>query len=150
MPLASRHDVVVWLGDLNYRVDATPCSRAQLCTAAATGQLGALVEGDQLGRERAAGRAFGCYAEAPLEFAPTYKLRVGTGTAGAGGPRRYSQRRAPAWTDRVLFTSRAPVAVLRYMALEDAPALSLSDHRPVLAELHVQLSAPAAAPGVRG
>lgn len=40
------------------------------------------------------------YSEGRLSFAPTFKLEPGTG--------RYSSRRAPSWTDRVLWKTRTP------------------------------------------
>ncbi|KAL2603060.1 hypothetical protein R1flu_017185 [Riccia fluitans] len=57
-------DMVVWLGDLNYRVEMNRNS--------------VLWSKDQLSRALKKGQAFNGFIEGPLSFKPTYKFDVGT------------------------------------------------------------------------
>jgi hypothetical protein len=91
----AQHDVVIWLGDFNYRIDLA--KEAVECHVAAS-ELAPLLAADQLCRERAAGRVFVDYHEGTLDFAPTYKYDVGTTVYDTS-----EKARAPAWTDRILY-----------------------------------------------
>jgi len=69
-------DLLVWLGDLNYRlVDLTQEEAKGLI---ASRQWGSLRACDQLAGEMAQGRAFAFMREGPLVFPPTYKFDRGT------------------------------------------------------------------------
>jgi len=121
------HEHVIWLGDLNYRIDESLSTEQVLKMAADPASWAALANLDQLNIERAAGRAFAGYSEGVLQFAPTYKYQPGT--------HHYDQRpdkkvRAPAWCDRILWKSRAPVTQVAYGRSEE-PACS--DHKAVYA-----------------
>ncbi|KAG2429809.1 hypothetical protein HXX76_010593 [Chlamydomonas incerta] len=97
------HDLVIWVGDLNYRLAVAPppqpggggAAAAPVQRAAAagglltdadaraairSGKLDVLLSVDQLHRERAAGRVFKGWHEGKITFAPTYKYKVGTHT----------------------------------------------------------------------
>ncbi|BDA49078.1 probable type I inositol polyphosphate 5-phosphatase 12 [Coccomyxa sp. Obi] len=89
-------DMLVWLGDLNYRIDSTYEHAKEL---AHRNQLAELLAKDQLRNEMAAGRTFATLQEAPITFRPTYKFNKVE-------PFDYDsseKRRVPAWTDRILF-----------------------------------------------
>ncbi|CAL8463974.1 g3509 [Coccomyxa elongata] len=89
-------DMLVWLGDLNYRIDSTYEHAKEL---AHRNQLSELLAKDQLRNEMAAGRTFATLQEAPITFRPTYKFNKVE-------PFDYDsseKRRVPAWTDRILF-----------------------------------------------
>ena len=102
------HDLVFWLGDLNYRLDESQkrfnfeffhqAIQAQRCDA--------LLPADQLSQQRAAGNVFVGFEEAPLTFPPTYKFIPGTDIYDR---RPDKKKRAPAWCDRVLWRE-APLA----------------------------------------
>ena len=72
------HDLLVWLGDLNYRLEHV--SNEEVRGTIARGQWAGLVTHDQLRKQQAAEAAFVGFEEAPLTFAPTYKYDAGTNT----------------------------------------------------------------------
>lgn len=123
------HDLVFWVGDLNYRIieevpmDVSLCcgvvdgaGAALICVSVCarmrkppqdvydminTGMIEKLTASDQLNIERAAGRVFQEFNEGKLTFAPTYKYIPGQDI--------YDQRpekkmRCPAWCDRYVRT----------------------------------------------
>jgi inositol polyphosphate 5-phosphatase INPP5B/F len=128
------HDAVFWLGDLNYRIDAPPDRVISWIEAA---DWDALCAADQLSRQMRLVPAFRGFYEAPICFAPTYKVDRYVD--------KYSRdevtqalKRTPSYTDRILWrrglpdaapASRPDLTVLRYTS---APVYS-SDHRPVSA-----------------
>lgn len=127
------HDFVVWLGDFNYRImDSISTERCFELAYGGPKSLDQMLEADQLNIERAAGRTFPGYFEAPITFPPTYKFQVGT--------QRYEQRpekklRAPAWCDRVLYKVAPGVTEKHWRQLFYGSVASLvtSDHKPVVA-----------------
>ncbi|EFJ13099.1 hypothetical protein SELMODRAFT_122992 [Selaginella moellendorffii] len=123
-------DLVILMGDLNYRVVGHKTS------------VGILIKNnlekllwprDQLSREVARGNIFNGFVEGPLTFRPTYKYDVGTDNYDTS-----SKERVPSWTDRILFKVRhkswLSVAVQDYDSIN---SLKSSDHRPVKALLRV-------------
>lgn len=126
------HDVVVWLGDLNYRIDESMPTEVVL-QHAERGQLEPLRALDQLNLEREAGRTLEFFEEGPLQFPPTYKYQPGTDI--------YEQRpdkklRAPAWCDRILWSSPDAVTQLSYGRSETP---NCSDHKPVYSMLQLTI-----------
>lgn len=126
------HDAVFWLGDMNYRIDAQP---EQVIQWIADADWEALCGADQLLRQMAVFPAFRGFYEAPICFAPTYKLDRYVDnysrdeTTGA-------LKRTPAYTDRILWRcgfpeaapgSRPDIEMLRYTSAK----VYMSDHRPV-------------------
>lgn len=76
MPLRLRHhDVTIWLGDLNYRLNPAPAvlKETQIRSMIRERNLEPLLSCCQLREAIAKGRAFEGYCEAPISFAPTYK-----------------------------------------------------------------------------
>ncbi|KAJ8605077.1 hypothetical protein CTAYLR_000342 [Chrysophaeum taylorii] len=146
------HDVVVFFGDLNYRIlKATPDKEVHYLLKSDLSKLLAL---DQLNVERAAGRVFSRgFVEPPVTFAPTYKYAAGTvlydHEATPEGERNASGKkvRCPAWCDRVLYrvqprgprarNSAERVACVVYDRADDR--LRVSDHRPVFALLDISV-----------
>ncbi|KAI9203810.1 Endonuclease/exonuclease/phosphatase [Polychytrium aggregatum] len=72
-PPLQKFSLVVWFGDLNYRVEGT---RAVANKLLADGALEVLLNNDQLQTEMKKGNCFHGFIEAPIHFLPTYKLDV--------------------------------------------------------------------------
>ncbi|CAI5531594.1 unnamed protein product [Closterium sp. Naga37s-1] len=92
-------------------------------------EFNALLEYDELQREIRESRGFYKFQEAPITFAPTFKvIRNEVG--------KYNSKRLPAWCDRVLWRSLpgCQLACTRYDAAHDVGS---SDHKPVLAEFEL-------------
>ncbi|XP_060186708.1 type II inositol polyphosphate 5-phosphatase 15 isoform X2 [Lycium barbarum] len=146
MPELSEADMVVFLGDLNYRLDGISYDEArdfisQRC-------FDWLRERDQLHTEMAAGNVFQGMREAVIGFPPTYKFeRHQIGLAGYDSGEK---KRTPAWCDRILYRdSRSTSAstcsldcpvvssVLQYEACMD---VTDSDHKPVRCIFNVEIA----------
>ena len=127
------HDFVVWFGDFNYRIiETVSTERCFELACGDDGDLEQLRSRDQLNTERAAGRSFHGFVEAPLSFRPTYKFQPGTSSYES---RPEKKLRAPAWCDRILWraspgTDPAHVRQLFYGSVD---GLQSSDHKPVVA-----------------
>lgn len=67
-----------------------------------------LISNDQLKREQEAKRIFHNFHEAPINFAPTFKLNL----ESVGAHDRYNLKRIPSYCDRVLWTSQPGVEVV--------------------------------------
>lgn len=148
-PLLAAADLVVFCGDLNYRLDLP---REEAERGVATGGLEALLENDQLTRERGRRAAFDGFAEGKIDFDPTFKYDKRAETYDSS-----KKARVPSWTDRVLFTPRAPrrkrgtprprLVLASYDAVKGP---TNSDHRPVVATfaLYAGDDADAPPPGI--
>lgn len=140
------HDVVLWMGDLNYRI-VEGVELDAVYEHIENGAEGheALLALDQLNVERAAGRVFAGFQEGRLGFPPTYKYIPGV------LPQEYDRRpdkkmRCPAWCDRVLWKTPQntrrdasfveSVSLVQYRRVE---GLCISDHLPVNAVLDVSV-----------
>jgi phosphatidylinositol-bisphosphatase len=127
------HEMVFWIGDLNYRIDDV-FSTEEVFTLIEEGELGQLRDKDQLNIERAKGNVFQGFDEGVLEFCPTYKYQPGTDMYDR---RPEKKIRAPAWCDRVLWRSEKPGAVRQtnYRCAQLHP----SDHKPVSSQLNTDV-----------
>ena len=97
------HDIIVWLGDLNYRMVESIADEDVYSYIDADMQLELAESCDQLTLERDAGRAFQDFHEGLLSFPPTYKYIPGTDSFDR---RPEKKNRCPAWCDRVLWRTR--------------------------------------------
>eukprot|EP01135_Chromosphaera_perkinsii_P007233 Nk52_evm41s745 gene=Nk52_evmTU41s745 len=114
------HDVIVWLGDFNYRIDLP---NEVVRPAVSEGNFFVLSQQDQLVNEKRSGNCFSGYLEGPLLFPPTYKYD--SNSANYDSSEKY---RIPAWCDRILWKGRG-CDMIYYNAVD----LRSSDHRPVVA-----------------
>ncbi|CAN1235244.1 Type IV inositol polyphosphate 5-phosphatase 3 [Linum perenne] len=127
----SDHERIVWLGDLNYRINLSYEKTRELI---ADKQFSALAEYDQrqLTREFRKGRVFDGWREGTLTFPPTYKYEFNSSRYCGEDPK--AGRRTPAWCDRILSYGKG-FRLLSYRRTE----LKLSDHRPVTATYMVEV-----------
>ena len=96
--VTDRFDCCVWLGDLNYRIEANRrVVDALLKKKDRSAAMEALRANDQLIRQKSLGEAFIGWQEGELDFLPTYKLNPGTDIYDTS-----KKARVPAWTDRIL------------------------------------------------
>ncbi|XP_050214629.1 type IV inositol polyphosphate 5-phosphatase 3 isoform X2 [Mercurialis annua] len=117
------HERIIWLGDLNYRINLW---YEKTCELISLKQWSKLAERDQLVRELRKGRAFDGWTEGVLNFPPTYKYEMNSNKYYGSDPK--VGRRVPAWCDRILSYGKG-MKLLKYRRTE----LKLSDHRPVTA-----------------
>ncbi|KAL7154571.1 hypothetical protein ABFS83_03G010300 [Erythranthe nasuta] len=123
------HERIIWLGDLNYRINLPYEWTKELVSKK---QWSMLLERDQLSREFKKGRAFDGWSEGTLSFAPTYKYDINSDSYCGQDPK--AGRRTPAWCDRILSFGTG-MKLLSYRRSE----LKLSDHRPVTASYLVEV-----------
>lgn len=68
------HDLVFWLGDLNFRLDPNSFSTNEIVGLIAQGQLKSLLDRDELRGSIANRTAFDGFEECQIDFNPTYKF----------------------------------------------------------------------------
>ena len=141
-----QHDLVVFMGDLNYRLDIPADVTQQLLQSNERGRSGlslkaeaspkrdlaALMKHDQLSIEMQMGRVFRDFSE-PLKpsFDPTYKYFVGSD--------RLDPTRQPGWCDRVLYRTRSRLNARGLTVAEYSSFMNIttSDHKPVRAVIEI-------------
>jgi hypothetical protein len=118
-PVSERFNCTVLFGDLNYRINGTNEAVRYLIS---DGEKLILQKWDELVNEMQQGRvAFG-FREAEVEFPPTYKFKKW----------KYSKKRVPAWTDRVLVKDRDEI--MKQVSYGAVMSSEHSDHKPVYAQ----------------
>ncbi|KAI8973493.1 Endonuclease/exonuclease/phosphatase [Mycotypha africana] len=129
------NDFLIWCGDLNYRINLP---EGVVKHWLRQDRLDVLLNYDQLSIERSAGRTFPMFEEGQIQFPPTYKYDAGTNQYDTS-----EKRRAPSWTDRILWKKErndSPKQSLRLLSYTHCMNMMMSDHKPVraLMELNVR------------
>ncbi|KAK4759478.1 hypothetical protein SAY87_022609 [Trapa incisa] len=126
------HDMIVWLGDLNYRLTSSCSLETHEHVRKKNWQ--ALLEKDQLRIEQKAGGVFQGWQEGRINFAPTYKYLFNSDCYVVQSSKSKERRRTPAWCDRILWKGEG-MKQLSYLRGESR----FSDHRPVYSLFSVQV-----------
>lgn len=119
------------MGDLNFRLVSPTDSFDQTMSKIRSHQIDELLRYDQLKMAQINHQAFYHFDELQINFLPTFKFELGTN--------RYSAKRTPSYTDRILYRSKYKTIAdedhqiigANYMARFD---VTNSDHKPVSAE----------------
>jgi hypothetical protein len=124
------HDYVVWLGDLNMRIDSL--LRTDVLHSVDRSDWTLLLNHDQLKRAQREGVAFKNFYEGIITFAPSYKFNPDSDLYDTS-----HKARAPAWCDRVLWSctgsdSTTHLSCAYYNCIKE---LRMSDHKPVVGVL---------------
>ncbi|XP_022744557.1 type II inositol polyphosphate 5-phosphatase 15 isoform X2 [Durio zibethinus] len=146
MPELSEADMVIFLGDFNYRLDGVSYDEARDFISQRSFDW--LRERDQLRAEMEAGNVFQGMREAVITFSPTYKFDKHV--AGLSGYDSGEKKRVPAWCDRILYRDsrralesecslECPVvsSVSKYESCMD---VTDSDHKPVICIFSVEIA----------
>ncbi|GAA6054854.1 hypothetical protein JCM3770_004109 [Rhodotorula araucariae] len=118
-------EVLVWMGDLNYRIDLP---RTDVDRMVKNKEHDLLLHFDQLQIQKQHGLAFQGFEESPITFPPTFKFDNGTQDYDTS-----EKQRVPSWTDRILHLAMREDSVRRVEHYTSHPAVTLSDHKPVSA-----------------
>ncbi|XP_015236478.1 PREDICTED: phosphatidylinositol 3,4,5-trisphosphate 5-phosphatase 1 isoform X1 [Cyprinodon variegatus] len=136
--ITHRFTHLVWLGDLNYRVELPSSDAEDIVAKIKQQQYQYLLGRDQLNKERNDGKVFLHFEEEEITFPPTYRFERDTREKYA-----YTKAKAtgtkynlPSWCDRVLRKSYPLVHVVcqAYGCTND---IMTSDHSPVFASFEV-------------
>ncbi|CAI2163166.1 13480_t:CDS:10 [Funneliformis geosporum] len=125
------NDHLIWMGDLNYRIDTLPESEVKTMLEGNNTEV--LLNFDQLNIQRHKKQAFNGFEEGKITFLPTYKYDFGTNEWDTS-----EKKRTPAWTDRILWRSQNNewCKLLRYVS---HMKIALSDHKPVSAIFELKI-----------
>lgn len=131
------HDVVFWLGDLNYRIEA---SLSDVLNWIEQKNWHQLYQADQLQRQMKTCEVFKGFKEGPICFPPTYKVNK-TEDSYKTSDQNGDKVRVPAYTDRILWRLGDGGGGLGTPRLSlqnyTSPLVLSSDHRPVYASFRM-------------
>nr|XP_010926647.1 LOW QUALITY PROTEIN: type II inositol polyphosphate 5-phosphatase 15-like [Elaeis guineensis] len=145
-PELSEADMVVFLGDFNYRLFGISYDEARDMVSQRCFDW--LRDKDQLRAEMKAGKVFQGMREGQIKFPPTYKFE--RHQAGLSGYDSGEKKRIPAWCDRILYRDSRSISVAE-CSLECPVVSSItmyeacmdvtdSDHKPVRCIFSVEIA----------
>ncbi|KAG0495754.1 hypothetical protein HPP92_000445 [Vanilla planifolia] len=145
-PELSEADMVVFLGDFNYRLFGISYDEARDMVSQRCFDW--LRQKDQLRAEMNAGKVFQGMREAQIKFPPTYKFE--RHHAGLSGYDSSEKKRIPAWCDRILYRDSRSISVAEcslecpvvssISLYESCMDVTDSDHKPVRCIFNVEIA----------
>ncbi|XP_072991851.1 type II inositol polyphosphate 5-phosphatase 15-like [Typha latifolia] len=145
-PELSEADMVVFLGDFNYRLHGITYDEARDMVSQRCFDW--LREKDQLRAEMKAGKVFQGMREGQIKFPPTYKFE--RHQPGLSGYDSGEKKRIPAWCDRILYRDSRSISVAEcsldcplvssIMLYEACMDVTDSDHKPVRCIFNVEIA----------
>lgn len=126
------HDVVIWLGDLNYRLE-TNLSYEEIIYYIEMKCYKELLFFDQLKIQQKVKTAFNGFHEESPKFRPSYKYDVGTQRWDSS-----EKKRVPAWCDRILYWIKDKNVKIEQKSYHSLEKVTLSDHKPVCSNFVLQ------------
>merc|ERR1712066_509204 len=139
------HDIILWVGDLNYRLDPSRLKISDNELKVKLQEVGMtendkqifiknlLDSSDQLNICKNMNKVFQGYQEADIQFIPSYKFDHNTNRYDSS-----EKARVPAWTDRILWKDNGgQVKCLSYRSHMEH---MISDHKPVSAQFYVDIT----------